>query len=160
MRGYFIACMTLGAWLPACDGSGGGADAAVVDSGVHDVQLDPPDAAAADASPEIGVRCGRAQELCDPVTTSGCCDDPQLGASCTVIGQTFCAGDLTSCDGVEDCVNAEDACCSFSGFGASCTVATDCVARQGGIVVCHHDQECPTEAEHCCENVCTASPCG
>jgi hypothetical protein len=169
MRLICICVMaTLSGLSAACGDSQATPDAAVgsdaapsFDSGSMVVDAAASDAPSFDAAFEIGVRCGEAQELCDPVLTAGCCTTVDGASSCQPVGKTTCSnGELTSCDGVEDCMNpGDDACCSFGGHGPSCTIKDDCNAGLGGTIICHHDSECSAEVAHCCAGQCTAEIC-
>ena len=155
-----VRCVLVTLWMAGtgCDGSGSSADAAIAsDALITDAEGPHLDAGPGDAAPLFGVRCG--DEVCSPTTTQGCCDTPPAAPVCQAIGPSVCAGDLTSCDGVEDCLNPGDACCSFQDFGASCTIKGDCTKKQGGLIICHYDEECSAEAPNCCNGSCTDLVC-
>lgn len=85
-----------------------------------------PDAAA------VGVPCG--DDFCEQGTTQGCCVEPPNDPLCEPTNG-LCLGDLTSCDGPEDCTPG-DVCCDY-GQGPGCGAAADCTPRLGGTPVCH-----------------------
>jgi hypothetical protein len=84
-----------------------------------------------DAAPPIpGVACG--DDFCDPSISAGCCVTTNAAPVCA-LADGYCVGQLTDCDGPEDC---EQVCCGYSG-GASCTAEVDCVPSRGGTPLCH-----------------------
>ena len=112
------------------------------------------DAAVAPDAAVRGVPCNG--EICAPGVTQGCCVEDGMAPRCEPMNG-LCTGQLTSCDGVEDC-STETICCDF-GFGPSCTEPANCDPQQGGITVCHGDGECPAATPHCCDARCSATAC-
>jgi hypothetical protein len=138
--------------VPAC-----GRDSRAIDAGGPDGAA--LDARAADAGPdaaERGVRCGPEMTYCDPDTTQGCCVEKGVDPRCEPSGG-LCLGDLTSCDGREDCAFG-DVCCDY-GQGAGCGAAPDCTSDLDGTIVCHGAADCVTATPHCCDGACAATPC-
>jgi hypothetical protein len=109
----------------------GGDPAPVIDAAVPDgaVAIDAPglDAAA------VGVPCGDTM-FCVPSTSQGCCVEGAADPICEPV-DGLCLGDLTSCDGPEDCTPG-DVCCDY-GQGPGCGDAPSCTADNGGTVICH-----------------------
>jgi hypothetical protein len=108
----------------------GGGSSPDVDAAALDARV-PIDAVSLDAA-AFGVPCGDTM-FCDPATSQGCCVDGVAEPMCEPING-LCTGDLTSCDGPEDC--GGDICCDY-GQGPGCGDAPSCTSDNGGTVICH-----------------------
>jgi hypothetical protein len=154
-----LVSVTLWMAVAAC-GSGGDAIDAAPPADVQGGTIDagPDDAGAPDAAPEVGVRCGPTMTLCSKEDTQGCCDQPPDAPACEPLGG-LCTGDLTSCDGVEDCSNPGDVCCTLDVFAPTCAAVDDCSEANHASIVCHYDQECLGDRPNCCGGRCVAEVC-
>ena len=155
-------CVVATLWIvaQACSSEGGSIDAALPSDGdpsIADAAIDAP-IGSIDAAPEVGVRCGPDKTLCSPHDTLGCCDAPPDAPACEPLGG-LCTGDLTSCDGVEDCANPGDVCCTLNGFSPTCAPVDDCSEENHASIVCHFAEECLGDRPNCCGGRCVAEVC-